>query len=155
MVDNDNKLAEENRPLNNEENEHEVQYSEWGMSTPVCKWQIQTCNTWESATMKRHTNRQLHEMLRCNYFLELFPIEYMALYLTHVNMNVPETLQIKFWEFLRWLGIWFLLSTVEGHTKDIFWNKQNIDQRFFGMPFTILISKTRFDFITKTMQYTT
>ena len=84
-------------------------------------------------------------------------MEYMKTILLDLNSKLPPSQHgIEYWEFLRWIGIWFLLATVEGHARTDFWDESIDDRRFGGAPFTVndIMSETRFQFITKSLYYT-
>ena len=59
------------------------------------------------------------EMSRSEWFLQMFPIKYV------IKVMMPETNNIlddgrpdiMWWEYLCWLGIWILLSTIDGHPR--------------------------------------
>ena len=58
-------------------------------------------------------------------------------------------------EFLRWLGIWLLLSTIGEYSRDEFWSEKEIDRRS-GAPyrFNDLMSGRRFSEILQSIIYT-
>ena len=63
----------------------------------------------------------------------------------------PSHTPIEYWEFLRWIGIWFLLATVKGYPKKKFWDHSDDNRCFVGAPFTVndLTTESRFNFITE------
>ena len=92
-----------------------------------------------------------------NYFRAFFPMGYMKAILLDINRKLPPPQQyIEYWEFLRWIRIWFLLATVDGHTRKEFWDCETIDRCFAEAPFTVhnLITLTRFNFFTNKLYYT-
>ena len=104
---------------------------------------------------------QPYELLRSQsrgqYFIEYFPMAYMRTMLTEINSRLdPSLTPIEYWEFLCWIGIWFLLATVTGYSRKQFWDFSERDRRFVGAPFTVqdLMSESRFNFIMTELFYT-
>jgi Transposase IS4 len=62
---------------------------------------------------------------------------------------------IQYGEFLRWLGIWFLIATIQGPSRVEFWRKETIDP-FSGAPYRFgeFMSRNRFDDILQSITYT-
>ena len=47
--------------------------------------------------------------------------------------------KIMLWEYVRWLGIWKLLATTNGHDRKTFFEGKKLteDERFEGPPFRL------------------
>jgi len=74
----------------------------------------------------------------------------------YVNNESRDYDKITYGELIRYMGIWFLIATVDGHSKKSFWmDDEDMDRRFEGAPFTLndIMSESRFDFITKSLIY--
>ena len=89
-------------------------------------------------------------MTRSPYFLLLFPCAFLQyVILPIMNQDAEDAMPIEWWEMVRWMGMWFLLATTNGHVRDEFWERSQKDRRFDGAPFLLddLMSKTRFNYI--------
>ena len=62
---------------------------------------------------------------------------------------------MSYGEFLRWIGVWILISTVDGTDRRSFWSTKEVDP-FEGAPFrgTSFISRRRFENILINLGYT-
>ena len=60
-----------------------------------------------------------------------------------VEMNKKLEESLTFGELLRWIGVWVLMSTVDGSDRRSFWAAHEIDI-FYGAPFrlTNIMSRT-------------
>ena len=76
---------------------------------------------------------------RGDYYLQLFeglfPHDLLLVVIEKVNDNV-EGGMVSYEEFLRWIGIWILMSTVDGADHRSFWSTNKLDQ-FHGAPFHV------------------
>ena len=62
---------------------------------------------------------------------------------------------LTFGEFLRWLGLWFLMSTISGvPTREEFWLLSNVSM-FYGAPFCLhsMMTKQCFNSILAALKY--
>mmetsp|Transcript_7125 Transcript_7125/g.8192 ORF Transcript_7125/g.8192 Transcript_7125/m.8192 type:complete len:167 (+) Transcript_7125:678-1178(+) len=85
-----------------------------------------------------------------------FPHSYIEnIIIAGINKRVEVRSRVTFGEFLIWLGIWLLLSTIAGYSKGKFWSDNKFDQKE-GEPyrFNDLMSGRRFDGILANMVYT-
>ena len=95
---------------------------------------------------------------RGDYYLQLFeglfPHDLLLIVIEKVNANV-EGRMVSYGEFLRWIGIWSLMSTVDGADCQSFWSTNKLDP-FHGAPFrvTSYMSHRRFDSILTNLRYT-
>jgi hypothetical protein len=97
-------------------------------------------------------------MTRLYYWLLFFPDVYCrSIMLPEMNKKLdPGRPPIEWWEYLRWLGIWHLLATTNGHDRRSFWSTNDVDDpRFKGSPFRLndLMSRTRFEEILEVTSY--
>ena len=67
------------------------------------------------------------------------------------SMNNP----VSYGEFLCWIGLWILMSTVDGSDRRSFWSSKDINM-FEGAPFrlTHYMSRNRFEEILSAISYT-
>ena len=113
-VDDDNAPAPENIPR--PQTGDGVLYDEWGHKG--IDYRRRGSGTMENPSMKSFPIESLQSMLRGSYFINYFPMLYMRKMLLTINEQLdPSHTPIEYWEFLRWIGIWFLLATVKGYPK--------------------------------------
>jgi Transposase IS4 len=89
-------------------------------------------------------------------FLLLFPKQYLIkVILTAINSNPEIGQHVTIGEFLRWLGLWLLMSTIQGPQREDFW-KMTPPDMFSGAPFRFnnLMSAKRFNDILRLIRYT-
>ena len=91
-------------------------------------------------------NLQLFERLFPKKFMEEVMIPTM-----NQSMNNP----VSYGEFLCWIGLWILMSTVDGSDRRSFWSSKDINM-FDGAPFrlTHYMSRNRFEEILSAISYT-
>ena len=70
-----------------------------------------------------------------------------------INVNINGS-RVTYGEFLRWIGIWFLIAMVIGLPREAFFSLKPIDP-FLGAPFRVneYMSKKRFDKILTAIRY--
>jgi hypothetical protein len=161
IVDDDNLPAPENIPTPN------APANPLGASNsvfPVDGWGFQgTCprksnnhpNRGPSITKPREV---WSSMTKLDYWLLFFPHEFCkSIMLPEMNKKLDHGRPpIEWWEYLRWLGIWHLLATTDGHDRRSFWSTNDTDdRRFTGAPFRLndLMSRTRFEEILDASSY--
>ena len=119
VVENDNHPLFENAPENNPSNGNnaEVVWSEWGHSG-ICYMRQSIAHTIMPAI--KIQNKKTETMTRLELFELFFVTDYIKeVILVHINKNINgET--VTYGEFLRWLGIWFLIASVVGPKRDSF-----------------------------------
>ena len=73
--------------------------------------------------------------------------------LCNINANIVGS-RVTYGEFLRWIGIWFLMATVIGPPREAFFSLKPIDP-FLGAPFRVneYMSKKRFEKILAAIRY--
>ena len=72
-----------------------------------------------------------------SYYLHLFdglfPKELVVLIIDKVNDTIDGE-KVTYGEFLCWIGLWLLMSTVDGTDQRSFWSMKEVDP-FDGTPF--------------------
>jgi hypothetical protein len=90
-------------------------------------------------------------------FEGLFPVSHIEhVILPQINKTKEfEKQPLTYGEFLRWMGIWLIMSTVDGSDRRSFWSTKNLDM-FEGAPFRLneLMSRNRFENILSAIVYT-
>lgn len=89
-------------------------------------------------------------------FLVLFPKKYLEeIILVETNKNLQSPSPLKMGEFLRWLGIWFLMATTYVTNRREFWSAKN-SSAFEGAPFRLndYMSRKRFEDILQALRLT-
>ena len=149
--DDDEPVAENLLPPNPDE----VKYHQWGWNGIDYR---KSNNHYEmSAQMKGNVGGEICDFSILDWFLRFLPRQYIA------NVLIPETnksledtdMPLTFGEFLRWLGLWFLMSTISGVPREEFWSSSDVSM-FYGAPFRLhsLMTKRRFNSILAALKYT-
>ena len=94
-----------------------------------------------------------------NFFLHLFPLDWLK---NVVIVKTSEALEaqgkpaVTFGEFLRYIGLWLLMATLSGWSRDDSWSVDAFDQRSNACPFNFrgFMRKTRFNDITQELRFT-
>ena len=132
---------------NTEERSESATYEAWG-HTGICYRRRVGCdNTKANINHDRATAEEQRYMNRGSYIWDV---------VQYVNNESRDYDKITYGELIRYMGIWFLIATVDGHSKKSFWmDDEDMDRRFEGAPFTLndIMSESRFDFITKSLIY--
>ena len=115
VVENDNDPLSENLiPPTNAQNE-KCKYNEWGHSG-ICYQKSIISNTIMPSLKVRHAD----SYNRVQLFELLFMKDYIQNVITiNINKNIKRD-KVTHGEFLRWLGIWLLIATVIGLSRDAF-----------------------------------
>ena len=149
-IDDDNEPAPENVPQPTD-NTTRIVSTEWGHSG-LCFRRVNNLGP-HRARLNFPVDGS-----RGDYYLQLFeglfPRDLVLLVIEKVNANV-EGGTVSYGEFLRWIGIWILMSTVDGADRRSFWSTNKLDP-FHGAPFrvTSYMSRRRFDSILTNLGYT-
>ena len=151
MIDDDNQPAPENVPLPNENTdgifsawEHSgscYRSMEGGRKLPA------RLNFPSSATP---TLFVVWEM----FFFTSFVKEVIIVETNKRLANLGQR-SMSYGEFLRWIGVWLLMSTIHGPDRNSFWSLGEIN-RFKGAPWRLndIMSRKRFDAILRAIYYT-
>ena len=149
LVDDDNLPAPENVP--NDEATENVQWSEWNSATHCNRAKI---------TGRAEQEPQLidppKELDLLQWFLYFMPWDYIQWTLIPSTNQLIQGSQISNGEFITYLGIWLLLSTVNaGVSRRDFWSSDPVSP-FDGAPFrcNTYMSYQRFEQITQSLKYT-
>ena len=150
-IDDDNDPAPENIPAPTDNNDR-VLDTEWKHHGHCFR---------RSANMANHKaclNFRV-DPTRDDYFLQLFeglfPMEVVQCIIDSVNDKLTSEQRLTHGEFLRWIGVWVLISTVDGSDRRAFWSTKKVDV-FDGAPFhvTPYMSRRRFELILYNLGYT-
>ena len=93
------------------------------------------------------------------YYVQLFegffPKELLQIVIDIVNEKMNGEEEVVYGEFQQWIGIWVLMSTVDGTDRHPFWSTKNVDA-FDGAPFRItpFMSYRRFEKMLCNIGYT-
>ena len=85
----------------------------------------------------------------------LFPRKYIEdVILTETNKVLDKEL-VTYGELLRWMGLWVLISTVDGSDRRSFWSSKSVNM-YEGAPFRLgnYMTRTRFEEILSSLCYT-
>ena len=150
-IDDDNDPAPENIPAPTDNNDR-VLDTEWKHHGHCFR---------RSANMANHKaclNFRV-DPTRDDYFLQLFeglfPMEVVQCIIDSVNDKLTSEQRLTHGEFLRWIGVWVLISTVDGSDRRAFWSTKKVDV-FDGAPFRVTpyMSRRRFELILYNLGYT-
>ena len=146
-IDDDNEPAEENIPRPSVDVESPFE-DEWGFKGVCYCRKDGHSNRNASCSMRRET----WEICGASdWFMAFFPINYIAETMIPAMNDALDKgrPKIMLWEYVRWLGIWTLLATTDGHDRKAFFEgkKPTEDERFEGPPFRLgdLMSGRRFN----------
>ena len=148
-VDDDTQPAPENVPSPDDTNNTDM-FGEWGYDGICNRRQSDANNT--KARLKNFPNdvtptrRQLFELL----FPKQFVMETM-LPETNKKLETP----LDYGEFLRWIGLWFLMSTTHCENRRDLWSTEPISE-FEGAPYRFgkWMSRNRFEEILGALSFT-
>ena len=88
-------------------------------------------------------------------FERLFPHKYIKdVILTETN-KVLDKEPVTYGELLRWMGLWVLISTVDGSDRHSFWSSKSVNM-YEGAPFRLgdYMTRTCFEEILSSLRYT-
>ena len=97
-------------------------------------------------------NQQLNNFSRC--FFKQFIVA-TIIPQTNIQLEQQRNRPTSYGEFLRWLGLWFLMATINGPDRSDFWSVTEVDC-FVGAPLRLgaFMSRKRFDMILKALAIT-
>ena len=151
VVDNDNDPLPENLlPQDNTVNTNACVYEEWGHSG-ICHRRKDVSNVINPQLKVSDSSKNFS---RVELFELLFITDYIKkVILININENITGD-RVTYGEFLRWLGIWFLICTVIGPSRESFFLNQPCDE-FSEAPFRVshYMSRRRFDKILNAIRY--
>jgi len=153
LVDDDNQPLPENRPSADAAETPSIMSDTWGHSGICPRKAPPISGQKERAKMLKSKFDSPFDRTLLEFFEAFFPVEFVEdVILPATNDNLK--MQLTYGEFLRWIGLWFLIATTSGHNRHDFWSINEID-RFSGAPFWLndLMSRDRFDDILKALTY--
>ena len=151
-VDDDNEPAPENRPEAGDEGHECVFNAEWGHNGICYRKSAGMSDTKPSLP---NIGRDSGEPSLVNMFDMFFPKMFVInTILAQMNKEIQGA-AVQYGEFLRWLGLWFLLATIQGPSRRDFWSSMPIDP-FEGAPFRLneWMSRNRFEEILCVLKFT-
>ena len=121
MVNNDNEPVKENIPDENNR-EDEVMEKDWSFKSVYYRKRDGNIKQLVGISMRRDA---INGMKRINWFLLFFPMDFVKdVILPATNNQLQEGRpRIAYWEYLRWLGIWLLLATSDGYSRNDFFQE--------------------------------
>lgn len=128
--------------------EEECTYSNWGHSGICNRRQVGSWNN--KSFLKIRLEQKLNR-------LQLFELMFMKDYVKDIiSININKNIEgprATYGEFLRWLGVWFLMSTVIGPLQDAFLHHHCTE--FSEAPFCVVqyMTKQRFKSILRSIKY--
>lgn len=149
-VDDDNAPAPENIDQTTDPNA--AQFGDWG-SPHVCHRRSKGLGK-SKAQLVEYRPEFGTELNLEQLFELLFPVDYVKDVIIHkINETIKPT--TTYGEFLRWLGLWLLMSTTRGSHRREFWNTLPVSH-FKGAPFRLgeYMDRNRFEEILKAIRYT-
>ena len=129
-IDNDNKLAPENVPQRNDNNV--AVFGEWG-HTGFCHRHMQNMPN-NPAKINLGINTTADDIY-VQLFEGLFPANLLVMMVPEMNKTISGD-PLSYGELLKWIGLWVLMSTVDGSDWQSFWLTHDIDI-FQGAPFCL------------------
>ena len=147
-VDDDNDPAPENVPQQSDNNASV--FGEWG-HTDFCHRRMQ--NTPNNPAKLNFGIDTTADDIYVQLFVGLFPANLLDTMVTEMNKNISGD-PITYGELLKWIGLWVLMSTVDGSDRRSFWSTCDIDI-FHGGPFrlTAFMSRNRFENMLNNLVY--
>ncbi len=149
-IDNDNDPLPENIPNNNDRNNNDCTFKDWGHNG-ICQRKVNGA-TEHKATINFPSS---FSPTLVDIFDLLFPKSFVEeVILTETNKELKQGV-LTYGEFLRWLGLWFLMATIQGPERADFWKLTEVDVHD-GAPFRLnsLMTKNRFDEILHALTFT-
>jgi hypothetical protein len=150
-VDDDNEPAPENVPNAPQSDDHDSPiYSEWG-SRHFCNRRLQN-RFQESATL----NSDPPTSSRLDWFLKFLPVDYINSVLIPETNNHLSGAPLDFPEFLRFIGLLFLMATLNSGVDRRSFFEDTEPSEFEGAPFRLMkyMTKNRFESIMQSLRYT-
>ena len=153
MVDDDNQPLPENVPLPADDAPNAPQFfSKWEHSGNCYRCleggrRNKACLSFNSEV--KPTIKQLFEFFVKNFVLESIILQ------TNLNLQCDKHWPTTCGEFLHWLGLWFLMATINGPDHRDFWSLGEVDC-FVGAPMRLhnFMSRKHFEAILKTLAIT-
>ena len=149
-IDNDNEPAPKNVQQTSDNN-NQV-FGEWG-HTGLCYRHMQNIpNNPAKLNFPLDTTRN---DIYVQLFEGLFLTTFLKMIVTEMNKTISVD-PVTYGELLRWIGLWILMSTVNGSDRRSFWSMKEIDM-LEGAPFclTAFMTRNQFENILNNIVYNT
>ena len=153
MVDNDNEPAPENHPVANETVDGVDAFFTGWLHSGICECRSTVCQD-SQPELKFWTSSETEPTNLCLFKVFFFK-DYIKNPTTNKNLEDTGTIPVHYGKFLRWLGLWLLMSTMIGPQYHQFWVMHPIDE-FKGAPlwFGCWMLCKRFDLILGALAFT-
>ena len=151
MIDDDNQPLPENIPPAIEEQNNTPEFfSSWEHSGS-CYWCLEGGQK-NKARLSFNSDVQptIEQLFEMFFFKQLTIIPQ-----TNIQLEQQRNRPTSYGEFLCWLGLWFLMATINGPDRSDFWSMTEVDC-FVGAPLRLgaFMSRKRFDMILKALAIT-
>ena len=131
-IDDDNSLAPENVPAT-ADNSNRLLSTKWGHDGFCFRRSQNFGSTW--AKLNFSVDATCH-----GYYVQLFkgffPKQLLQNVIDIVNEKMDGDEEVVYGEFISWIGIWVLMSKVDGVDQCLFWSTKNVNA-FDGAPFCL------------------
>jgi hypothetical protein len=148
-IDDDNEPAPENMPQTGGVDPTSI-FGEWG-HPGICHRRMGNAQN-QNPKLNfpygvRPTLLQLFELLFPKAFI-------LSVIIPMINKGIQSGGPVEYWEFLQFLGLWFLMATIQGPQRTDYWSLEPVS-KYNGAPFRITeMSRFRFDEILRCLRYT-
>jgi hypothetical protein len=148
QVDDDNEPVPENVPDGNPTNS--ILAAEFGHSGVCPRRMMGAANN----KAKINFANNIHPT-RLQLFELFFPMAYVREVLLVETNKILNGKELEYGEFLRWIGLWLLMSTIQGFQRRDFWSVCSVDM-YSTAPyrFNDIMSRNRFEDILSSLSYT-
>ena len=154
-VDDDNMPAPENIPeqasTTGRRNDSSNVEEGWGWNGIDHRKQINISNV--RASIAGVSSDVVENMSFVGMFFILFPKSMVKIIIEETNKRLDEPMNMG--EFIRWIGVCLLLSTLSGYKRSDFWSMKPIEM-FSGAPYRFheFMTSTRFEAIMSSLTFT-
>eukprot|EP00559_Dactyliosolen_fragilissimus_P002711 CAMPEP_0184872744 /NCGR_PEP_ID=MMETSP0580-20130426/41459_1 /TAXON_ID=1118495 /ORGANISM="Dactyliosolen fragilissimus" /LENGTH=665 /DNA_ID=CAMNT_0027375583 /DNA_START=1012 /DNA_END=3007 /DNA_ORIENTATION=+ len=152
-VDDDNLPAPENIPIATTSNTTDDSHQEigWGWSGIDHRKQLNISEV--RANISGITSDAMEHVSFVRMFFLLFPKSLIETIIEQTNKKLDSPTNMG--EFMRWIGIWLLLSTLSGYKRSDFWSMKPIEL-YEGAPYRLneFMTLARFESILKALTLT-
>ena len=152
MIDDDNAPAPENIPTPNENTDGI--FGEWEHSGSCFRAMAGGRHLKARISYPPHIRPSLFNLFELFFFTPFVKNVIIPQTNNHLEANGFHH-DLSYGEFLWWIGVWLLMSTLHGPDRAAFWSLTDIN-RFHGAPWRLgdLMSRKRFDAILRSIFYT-
>ena len=154
MVDDDNQPLPENIPTPAEEGQYAPQlFSTWEHSGDCYCCLAGGCKHMAHLSLYTAVKPTIQQLFEMFFFKEY--VEGIIIPQTNICLWKEKHRPISYGEFLHWLGLWFLMATINGPDHPEFWSMGQVDC-FIGAPLRLcsFMSRKRFEAILKALAIT-